>query len=261
MMVTHLITGKWPEEITLKRELRIKEALSYPVGSFEDKTYNMVCEAGNLKAYFLKPGKEYFWDGDKRNINDMTPCVGTDRNENIYKNYAFSDIWSDLLKLSFALSEDSYKQLYVLIYRLAFFLDCEIVGDKVRFAPSDEVKAIITHIQDEADNCAVKCNVTHLLMFLDLVAWNEDVKYQVSKVKAGEKAPRNQGRINNLLSMISIPLILRDFVTNVLEEKDNPENIDFSAVIEIAQQFARTRGVSPISNSNLIERLSPYLVE
>ena len=68
-----------------------------------------------------------------------------------------------------------------------------------------------------------------------------------------------KGRINNILSMISIPLIFKKFVDEVIDNKDNIENIDFSSLIDIAQDFSRTRGVSPISNTALIEHLYPFL--
>lgn len=260
-MITRIIKGSWPEEITEKRDLRIKEALSYPLGTLEEKSYNVVCEVNEMDAYFLKPGKEYFRSDESRNIHDMTPGVGTDSRDNKYNNYSFGDIWSDLMRLSFTISEDSYKQLSVLIYRLAFFMDCEIVDGKVRFHPNDEVLNTINFIQNEIDGCACDFNVMEFLTFLDLLSWNEDVKYQISKGASQDKSKRNQGRINNLLSMISMPLILRQFVTSVLDSKDDPENIDFSAIVDIAQQFARTRGVIPMSNAELIKHLSPYLVK
>lgn len=260
-MITHLVPSKWPEEINIKRKLRLEEATNFPLGSFEEQSFNVVDRIGNLYAYFLKQGKEYNRKEGKRNIYDMTPCIGENRGHNIYEGYQFKDIWSDLLKLSFGLSEVRYKELFVLIYRLAYMMDCKIINGVVRFAPDKQVQEIMYNIQNEADSSLLKCNIMHLLVFLDLLAWNEDVKYQIAKPKDGEKPARNNGRINNLLSMISIPLLLRDMVNNVIENKEHLERIDFTQIIDIAQQFSRTRGVAPISNKQLVEKLSPYLVE
>ena len=67
------------------------------------------------------------------------------------------------------------------------------------------------------------------------------------------------GRINTILSCISIPILFQNFVEEVLKNKDNKSNIDFSIVIDVAQKFSRTRGVHPIPNKVLVKLLTPYL--
>ena len=136
-------------------------------------------------------------------------------------------------------------------------LDCRIINGKVRFSPSEELIAEINNIQSEINQKEIDFKVLEFLNFLDLVGWNEDVKYQSNLIFDNAK----KGRINNILSMISIPLIFRNFVDEVIENKENLKKIDFSELIDIAQDFSRTRGVSPISNARLIEHLSPYLTK
>lgn len=67
------------------------------------------------------------------------------------------------------------------------------------------------------------------------------------------------GRINTILSCISIPILFQEFVDEVLLHKDDKANIDFSIVINVAQTFSRTKGVHPLSNKKLAELLNPFL--
>lgn len=249
MEVTKIVKGI-PEDVKEKRILRIKEALSFETGTKENPSHNVVNVVNGVEVYLDKPGKEYFRDGDAKNINDMSPGVG-----DYYTRYAFKDIWKDLLSISVHLSDDSYKKLFVIIYRLAYMLDCVIVDDKVRFQPSTEIMNEINLIQKEIDAKKIDFKVLEFLNFLDILGWNEDVKYQPDMIFETPK----KGRINNILSMISIPLIFKNFVDNVINHKDDLENLDYSALIDMAQDFSRTRGVSPISNIALIEHLAPFL--
>lgn len=251
MEVTHIVKGI-PEEVKEKRILRIKEALSFNTGTRENPSHNVVNVINDVEVYLDKPGKEFFRDGEARNINDMTPGVG-----NYYIKYAFKDIWKDLLSISVHLSEESYKKLFVIIYRLAFMLDCKVINGKVRFQPSDEIMNEINKIQGEINSKNIDFKVLEFLNFLDILGWNEDVKYQSEMIFDTPK----KGRINNILSMISIPLIFKNFVDNVIDNKDELENLDYSSLIDMAQDFSRTRGVSPISNVALIEHLVPFLVD
>lgn len=249
MEVTNIVKGI-PEEIKEKRILRIKEALSFEAGTKENPSHNVVNVVNGVEVYLNKPGKEFFRDGDAQNINDMSPGVG-----DYYTRYAFKDIWKDLLNISVHLSKDSYKKLFVIIYRLAFMLDCVVINDKVRFQPSDVIINEINLIQKEVDDKGIDFKVLEFLNFLDILGWNEDVKYQPDMIFD----PPKKGRINNILSMISIPLIFKKFVDNVIDNRDDLENLDYSALIDMAQDFSRTRGVSPISNTALIEHLAPFL--
>ena len=250
MQTTHIVKGM-PKDIKEKRILRIKEAMNFPLGSKLEPTHNVIDKINGIEIYFDKPGKEFFRNGENKNINDMTPGVG-----DYYPKYAFKDIWKDLLNISIQLPEDSYKKLYVIIYRLAYMLDCTVNEDKVRFNPSKEIKKEIDNIQNEIDKRKIDFKVLEFLYFLDLIGWNEDVKYQSSLNFENVK----KGRINNILSMISVPLLFKKFIDDIINNKDNLENIDYTDLIDIAQAFSRTRGVSPISNKLLIKHLEPYLI-
>ena len=189
---------------------------------------------------------------NKRNVNDMTPNVG-----DLYDRYSFGDIWKDMLNLSVRISKDSYKQLNVLLYRLAYLIDCEEVDGKIRYNPTGEVYALIKNIQEEIDSKKYDFKVLEFLNFIDVLSWNEDVKYQADCTFEKPKV----GRINTILSLISIPLIFKEFVDLVIEKKDYLHELDYSLLIDVAQNFSRTRGVQPMSNKKLIEYLKPYLSE
>lgn len=249
MVETKIIKGI-PEEVKQKRILRIKEAINFPLGTKENPTKNVIDNVNGVDAYFKKPGKEFFREGTKKNANDMTPEVKG------YGHLNFSEIWKQLLDLSVHLSSESYKKLFVIIYRLAYMLDCDIINGKVRFNPTKDIMQEINLIQREIDINGSKIKILELLYYLDLIAWNEDVKYQSDMKFQNPK----KGRINNLLSMISVPLIFKNFVDNLLNNKNHLDKIDYTSLIDIAQDFSRMRGVSPISNKALAEYLSPYLV-
>jgi len=251
MIITKIVKGH-PKEVKEKRTLRIKEAINFPLGTKENPTHNIISKIGKTEVYFNKPGKEYFREGKTQNINDMTPGVG-----DYYDKYSFGDIWKDLLNISVCLSEDSLKKLFVIIYRLAYLLDCKEVDGKVRFEPCTEIMDEINNIQKEINKANKDFKVLEFLNFIDILGWNEDVKYQAD---LSFKPPR-KGRINNILTMISIPLMYKNFVNMVIENKNNLENVDYSTLIDIAQDFARTRGVAPISNVKLVEHLSPFLID
>ena len=247
-MITKIQKGH-PEDVKNKREMRIKEAIKFEIGTKEQPKIHMIGELNNNKVYFAKPGKEYF-RAKKRNENDMTPYVG-----NLYDRYSFGDIWKDMLNLSIRISKESYKQLNVLLYRLAYLMDCTIVDNKVRYEPTGEVAATIEKIQKEIDSKGYDFKVLEFLNFIDILSWNEDVKYQATC----EFNKYKVGRINTVLSIILIPLIFEEFVENIIEKKDYLRDLDYSSLIEVAQNFSRTRGVHPMSNKKLVEYLQPYL--
>lgn len=247
-MITYIQKGH-PEALKKKREMRIKEAINFSLGTKEEPKIHIIGQANNSKIYFLKPGKEFFRK-KKRNINDMTPCVGE-----LYEKYSFGDMWKDILNLSIHISEDSFKQLNVLLYRLAYLMDCTISDGKVRYEPKGEVLEIIENIQKEIDSNNYNFKILEFLNFVDILSWNEDVKYQSN---CNFKKPR-VGRINTILSLISIPLVFKQFGDKILKNKDSSETLDYSLLIDMAENFSRMRGVSPMPNKQLVEYLSPYL--
>lgn len=188
----------------------------------------------------------------------MTPNVGES-----FKNFKFADIWGLLCKLNNTISSENYKKLSAIIYRMAYLMDYKDVNGKLRFAPAGELKSEIEEIQREVNEKNVKADILSFLYFLDVLSWNEDVKYHTNNnspdFSDGQK--RKNGRINTLLSCISIPMLFQEFVNEVIKSGGKKENIDYSVIIGVAQNFAKTRGVQPLSNKELIKFFTPYLSE
>lgn len=255
-MFTKVVRG-CPKDVIEKRMQRIQEALNikfidpknpvkYVVDKLDDGT----------EVFFVKPGKEYFRKSP--NLNDMTPKVG-----NYYDNFAFADIWELLCKLYNTISLDNYKKLSAIIYRMAYLLDFDYIDGRLRFVPGDDVKEDMKDIQKNIDERGLKVEVVSFLHFLDILGWNEDVKYHTRNNSPDfyDSQKRKNGRINTLLSCISVPVLFQVFVDEVLKCNGKKEYIDFSIIINVAQKFAKTRGVQPLSNNELISLFSPYLMD
>ncbi len=257
-MITKVIKG-CPKETIEKRKNRIQEALDIKFDSIDNPVKYVVDKLNDgTEVYFIKPGKEYSQKRAKPNPNDMSPNIGTQ-----FEKYKFADIWAILCEIYNKISLDNYKKLSVILYRLAYLLDFDYVNGKLRFMPNAEIKKAIDDIQQEVINKKMQINILAFINFIDVLSWNEDVKYHVtdSKPDFSNSAKRKNGRINTVLSCISIPILFQEFVNEVLKNKDNKENINFSIIINVVQKFAKTRGIHPQSNKELIELLSPYLTD
>ncbi len=255
-MFTKVVTG-CPANIIEKRTARIQEALDIKFTDHNNRVkYVVDTLSDGTEVFFIKPGKEYF--RKIPNLNDMSPNVGS-----YYENFRFADIWELLCKLYNTISLNNYKKLSAIIYRMAYLLDFSYVGGKLRFTPCKELKAEIEEIQQEIYSKNLKVDLLSFLHFLDVLSWNEDVKYHThnNQPDFSDVQKRKNGRINTLLSCISIPMLFQKFVEEVLKSDGKRENIDFSIIIDVAQKFAKTRGVQPLSNKELIKLFSPYLTE
>ena len=254
-MFTKVIRG-CPKELIEKRKARIQEALdikfedaSKPVKYVVDKLNN------NIEVYFLKPGKEFF--RQIPNLNDMSPNVG-----DLFTKFSFADIWQLLCKLRNTISLDNYKKLSAILYRVAYLIDFDYIDGKVRFNPSQSLLNDIQSIQTEIDEKNLDINILAFIHFIDILGWNDEMKTHATNAGLNyvTKKPK-MGRINTILSCISIPILFQEFVDEVLKNRENKENIDFSIIINVAQTFSRTRGVHPLPNKKLIELLYPYLTD
>ncbi len=253
-MITKVVKG-CPPAIAEKRKHRIQEALDITFDNPEKPVkYIIDTLTDGTEVYFLKPGKEYF--RKKQNLNDMSPNVGE-----LFAKFSFADIWQLLCKLRNTISLENYKKLSVILYRVAYLIDFDYVDNKVRFLPGNELLREIEEIQKDIDRHGLNVNILAFIHFMDILGWNDEMKTHATNdgINYVKRKPR-MGRINTILSCISIPILFQNFVDEVLKNKDNKENIDFSIVINVAQKFARTRGVHPLPNKVLAELLSPYLI-
>ncbi len=259
-MITKAIQGKKGlKEVNEKRTTRIQEAIDIKFNDPQNPVKYIVDKLPDgTDVYFMKPGKEYFQKKAKPNPNDMSPNVG-----NQFANYEFADIWAILCEIYSKTGLDNYKKLSVILYRLAYLIDFDYKNGKLRFCPNKEIQQLIDEIQEKVSNKKIQINILAFINFIDVLSWNEDVKYHVTDNKPdfSDSGKRKNGRINTVLSCISVPILFHEFVNEVLTNKDNKENIDFTILINIAQKFAKSRGVHTLSAKELVKFLSPYLTE
>jgi hypothetical protein len=244
-----------------KRATLIGEAINFPQGTYEKPRKNIVAKITNGKeAYFLKPGKETL--RKTPNVHDMFPNVSND-----FDKWAFEQIWEYLIKISI-IQQAAFKQILVLLYRLCFYTDHELINNKLRYKPSAQILEYINNLEKFVLKAGFQekfktseAGLLEFLYFVDLLAWNEDVKYHNSENKADftGKYGKNVGRVNTILTLISAPILISKFINNILESTKAKNIIDVKLITNTIQKFTKTRGLCILSKLDLIKFLQPYL--
>jgi hypothetical protein len=98
------------------------------------------------------------------------------------------------------------------------------------------------------------------LNFIDLLGWNEDVKYHVKNSKPDfQDRAKNAGRVNTIISVISVPLMINDFLSNIIENVNYVEKINVRLILSTMQKLSKSRGICVLPHSTLQKYLNPYL--
>jgi hypothetical protein len=249
----------------IRRTELINEAINFPKGASkeEPKKTVVVTFADNKEAYFLKPGKETI--RKIPNIHDMFPNVASN-----FDNWAFEQIWEYLIKISI-IQQAAFKKTLVLLYRLCYYID-HINNDesKFRYNPSGQILEYINNLDkfvlQDGFNEKFKTSDVSLLEFLyfvDLLAWNEDVKYHSTDNKADftDTQRKNVGRVNTVMTIISAPILISKFISNIIESTKTNDVINVKLITEAIQQFTRTRGLCILSTTKLVDFMQPYLIK
>ncbi|MDR0206628.1 MAG: hypothetical protein LBI45_05170 [Bacteroidales bacterium] len=245
-----------------KRVKLIEEAINFQQGTFEEQVKTVIKQLINGKeVYFLKPGKETL--RKVPNIHDMSPNVAHD-----FDRWAFEQIWEYLIKISI-IQQAAFKKILVLLYRLCYFTDHKLdVNNNLRYLPS---QGLLTHINNlellvlrdgftEKFKTEEVC-LLEFLNFIDILAWNEDVKYHSNVTNAvfSDNTKKNVGRVNTILTLISAPILISKFISNIIESTKTNGVIDVKLITTTIQKFTKTRGLCILSNPQLLEFLQPYL--
>lgn len=185
----------------------------------EDKRY---------KVGVGKYGKEYYldtirWkDGHKgNNPNDMRPMVWKDGKE-IEFDGSFDHVFNFFQKVSHV-GNRALELLGCLMFRNAYLLDHD---GQMRYNPPKDVIYYINSILPEYEGISVEA----YLHYMEMIAWNEDVKYST----LGYDVHSGIGRKNNMLTYAHIIAIL----------------MGKGSLSKLCSQFSRPPvGVSPIAIS------------
>jgi len=243
-----------------KRKL-ITEAVGFKAGTLSQQVKTTVIKfAPNKESAFYKPGKESA--RKKPNIYDMFPAIIVD-GKNIADALSFGDIWEYLIKISI-IQQDTFKKILVLLYRLCFYIDYQ----NNRYKLSPEILQEINNIQEFVLNAGFKerfgtkeITLLEFLHFVDLLGWNEDVKYHAKNNTPYFKnfTESKIGRTNTILSIISAPILISQFIQDIIYKTANNGIINVKLITSIIQNFTKSRGLCILSNKELLEYLSPYL--
>jgi len=174
-----------------------------------------------------KPGKET----ERKNPNsyDMWPFI---RKDGVLdeKSASFGDIFHELEHMSNK-SKYSLELLGCLLARSALMLDHDIEDGKVVYVPDKTVTEEIK--KDISSIFGVPLEV--FLQYLEVIALNEDVKYQKNLNTKGKPYSKSAGRPNNLLTCVHLIAVL----------------LGKAGIVDFAYGFAQQRGVSAIKVSQL----------
>ena len=212
------------------------------------------------------PGKESAREGDRRRPHDFFPRVRT--RTGYSPDLSFWDIWR-LLFEQLEPRKDSMKEeigaLAAVFYRMAFMTDHSLVdstslvtriaygvdGEEKQVSSSEEgsghlyvyqpAESIISYFESKID-----CGPISFAAFLhynDLLAWNEDCKYYYRAQLKGKPWMNATGRINNLLTHISV----LGYLLGELETFD------------VFYKFSTGAGVAPASSAD-VQRITRGLV-
>lgn len=256
-------------EFVAKRTAMIAEAIALPFGTQAEKIWSEINKFSTDKcAYFAKPGKEAA--RKKPNKFDMLPSVKKDGID-ITERWAFQQMWEYLIKVSI-IQQNAFKEILVLLYRLCYMLDYK----DFRYSPTSEILEHINNLEKfvlipgfkEKFGTAPDIDLLSFLHFIDLLGWNEDVKYNTDtngspdfpKSANGKYKTKNTGRVNTILSIISASLLIGSFIQNIIENTENKNGvINVHLITDTIQRFTKSRGLCILSQKELLDYLEPYL--
>ena len=220
-----------PAEIKEAKTLRAKsidDAVALPGGpSRADMVHHVLWTGHGYEVGVGKPGKET--ERKNPNVYDMWPFI---RKDGVFdeKSASFGDIFHELEHMSNK-SKYSLELLGCLLARSALMLDHKIENDKVVYVPSEEILSEIK--KDISSMFNVPLEV--FLQYLEMIALNEDVKYQKNLNTKGKAYGKSAGRPNNLLTCAHLISVL----------------LGKAGIVDFAYGFAQQRGVSAIKVTQL----------
>jgi hypothetical protein len=264
-LLTAPLSTKEREKFLLIKRSLITEAINFPSGTASERIKTTVCKFEQNEAAFLKPGKEAA--RAKPNIYDMYPLVTFNGNESTER-FSFEDIWEYLLQI-FLIHKGTFNKVLVLLYRLCFYTDHSCKDEKWRYSPSVEILTLVKDLDTlvlkegfvDKFNNETPLSLVQFLLFVDLLAWNEDVKYHAPKSEPYARiwSESHSGRTNTIISIISAPILISKFIEDIVTKTQTGGTIDVKLITMVIQKFTRRRGLCTLTDSELQKYLTPYL--
>ena len=252
-----------PKDIVNRRMQMIDEAIGWN-GSVESpgRHYIRTCSDGS-ELLFEKPGKEAL---EGKNENDMKPMIIV--NGSPLAPPSFSFIFSELTNIAMV-DFEAFRAILLLIYRNAYLLDHKEISKGVwRYEPKQVIRDCIAELDRQVGSRTTFGSVDGLLGFIDLLGWNEDVKYHSFEGKASFSKGRyggkdkKIGRIRTALTCIRIHYDVSRFMYEHRREFEKGEKADFVQLYDIMQSLINSRGLCvPRTKADLIEYLHPYVLD
>ncbi len=229
------------KEIFVKRKEIIKLAIAWEGEEGEGKyVSNEVWKYRKDPSFVVslcKYGKEFYRDGDRKNINDMRPSVV--KNGEILQSVkgGFNDIFR-LLEMCKKRKQDKVLRAFaVLFLRNVFLIDHEDPsGGYYIYEPNEELVQFICDKQQEYEGVPMEVYIH----YLDAIALNEDVKYYTKGKLTSLK--RSVGRENNMRTYLY-------YICCLLS------HIDWS---EYIYKLITSRGVAPITNKDIAKSFPEF---
>lgn len=190
--IAHLDNAKYRKEELAIKQAMINEAIAFPGDSQEGSyIYTEVWNSGDYSVKFGKFGKEYYRSWTKQNVNDMVPTIFKD-NVKCEFDASFRFIFRLSENLKKAGDRNSLVILGCLFVRNAFLVDHSKVGNVYRYTiPQKALDYLNEHV-----NAHLGIPIEVFLMYVDAIAWQEDVKYYT----LGKNITNDTGRKNNMLT-------------------------------------------------------------
>ena len=226
------------------RQARIAEALKFPTATLaeyerEKLKFTSVFKSGRYAIRFGKPGKEAFWPPEKVNQSDMYPALFKDGKLTDFR-ATFKAIFDEFENIVDK-NPKAAELLARMLFRGAIMADhVEVKPGKWRFLPDEE---IISRLEKNIGPLISGLPLRVFLEYIDAIAWNEDVKYQVPRENR-RKYPKKVGQYTFFTTCVHICLAL-------LRKKP---------ISNLVYSLMRTRGVADIRAEEAISALGIELI-
>ena len=239
------------EHFLSRRSRLIEEALGWGDGWHEVDRLE-----GGLVVGFKKPGRD-----SRKFQHDMTPTLRQNNSEQ--EPWQMRDVWAQLCMVGMV-DREAFKALLVLIYRNAYLIDhAEDRLGRLRYRPP---KPAISRLEnmlkkrggEERVREILPCGVLGLLHFLNLLGWNEDMRYNVEWGKPSfAKGRYARGRVKTLLTCIRTSVEVVRFTERVRCGDVDKDTI--GSLLGIMQSLINAKGLCPPNKQQLVGWLEPYL--